>query len=114
VHLAKCPQFFDLCDQTCLSSDVVSNVGCPLRCKKPIDFVDFSTSPRDSKQRLCPEMYKRSSTKLLVMELTEILGVSQGTVRTWAADGKIPVHRETTERHTGRTVTRNSALVEED
>ena len=28
-----------------------------------------------------------------VAEAAEILGVSQGTVRTWAADGKIPMHR---------------------
>ena len=28
-----------------------------------------------------------------VVEATEILGVSQETVRTWAADGKIPMHR---------------------
>ena len=28
-----------------------------------------------------------------VAEAAEILGVSQGTVRTWAPDGKIPMHR---------------------
>ncbi len=28
-----------------------------------------------------------------VAEAAEILGVSQRTVRTWAADGKIPMHR---------------------
>lgn len=28
-----------------------------------------------------------------VAEAANILGVSPGTVRTWAADGKIPVHR---------------------
>ena len=28
-----------------------------------------------------------------VAEAAEILGVSLGTVRTWAADGKIPMHR---------------------
>ena len=28
-----------------------------------------------------------------VAEAAEILGVSSGTVRTWAADGKIPMHR---------------------
>jgi excisionase family DNA binding protein len=28
-----------------------------------------------------------------VAEAAEILGVSQGTVRTWAADGKVPMHR---------------------
>lgn len=28
-----------------------------------------------------------------VAEAAEILGVSQGTVRTWAAGGKIPMHR---------------------
>ena len=28
-----------------------------------------------------------------VAEAAEILGVSQGTLRTWAADGKIPMHR---------------------
>jgi len=28
-----------------------------------------------------------------VAEAAEILGVSQGTLRAWAADGKIPVHR---------------------
>jgi DNA-directed RNA polymerase specialized sigma24 family protein len=49
-----------------------------------------------------------------VAEAAEILGVSLGTVRTWAADGKKLLHRETTERHTERTVTRNSAGIEED
>ncbi|WP_436717357.1 helix-turn-helix domain-containing protein [Roseiconus lacunae] len=29
----------------------------------------------------------------LTAEAAEILGVSQNTVRTWAKDGKIPVHR---------------------
>jgi excisionase family DNA binding protein len=28
-----------------------------------------------------------------VAEAAEILGVSLGTVRTWGADGKIPMHR---------------------
>jgi excisionase family DNA binding protein len=28
-----------------------------------------------------------------VAEAAEVLGVSQGTLRTWAADGKIPMHR---------------------
>jgi excisionase family DNA binding protein len=28
-----------------------------------------------------------------VAEAAEILGVSPGTVRAWAADGKIPMHR---------------------
>jgi excisionase family DNA binding protein len=28
-----------------------------------------------------------------VAEAAEILGVSSGTLRTWAADGKIPMHR---------------------
>ncbi len=28
-----------------------------------------------------------------VAEAAEILGVSLGTVRTWAGDGKIPMHR---------------------
>jgi hypothetical protein len=28
-----------------------------------------------------------------VSEAAEILGVSSGTLRTWAADGKIPMHR---------------------
>ena len=28
-----------------------------------------------------------------VAEAAEILGVSSGTVRTWAADGKIPMYR---------------------
>lgn len=29
----------------------------------------------------------------LTTEAAEILGVSQNTVRTWAKDGKIPMHR---------------------
>jgi len=33
------------------------------------------------------------SEYLKVAEEVEILGVSLGTVRTWAADGKIPMHR---------------------
>lgn len=28
-----------------------------------------------------------------VAEAAEILGVSSGTIRSWAADGKIPMHR---------------------
>jgi excisionase family DNA binding protein len=28
-----------------------------------------------------------------VAEAADILGVSPGTIRTWAADGKIPMHR---------------------
>ena len=31
-----------------------------------------------------------------VAEAAEILGVSSGAVRTWAADGKIPMHRNPT------------------
>ena len=33
------------------------------------------------------------SDYVLTAEAAEILGVSQNTVRTWAKDGKIPVHR---------------------
>ena len=29
----------------------------------------------------------------MVAQAAEILGVSQGTVRTWAEDGKIPMHK---------------------
>lgn len=35
----------------------------------------------------------RLSEYVKVAEAAEILGVSQGTVRTWAAAGKIPMHR---------------------
>ena len=35
----------------------------------------------------------RLSEYVKVAEAAEILGVSQGTVRTWAATGKIPMHR---------------------
>ena len=35
----------------------------------------------------------RLSEYVMVAEAAEILGVSQGTIRTWAADGKIPMHK---------------------
>lgn len=35
----------------------------------------------------------RFSEYVMVAEAAEILGVSQGTVRTWAEAGKIPMHR---------------------
>ena len=35
----------------------------------------------------------RSSDYVMVARAAEILGGSQGTIRTWAADGKIPMHR---------------------
>jgi len=38
-------------------------------------------------------MKTKLSEYVKVAEAAEILGVSQGTVRTWAADGKIPMHR---------------------
>ena len=31
---------------------------------------------------------------VMVAEAAEILGVSQGTVRTWAEAGKIPMHKD--------------------
>lgn len=34
------------------------------------------------------------SEYVMVAEAVEILGVSQGTIRTWAADGKIPMHKK--------------------
>ena len=37
-------------------------------------------------------MSKRSQYRPFA-DASEILGVSMGTVRTWAADGKIPMHR---------------------
>jgi excisionase family DNA binding protein len=33
------------------------------------------------------------SEYVMVAEAAEILGVSQGTVRSWAAAGKIPLHK---------------------
>ncbi|MCY3008134.1 MAG: helix-turn-helix domain-containing protein [Planctomycetota bacterium] len=33
------------------------------------------------------------SEYVMVAEAAEILGVSQGTIRTWATDGKIPMHK---------------------
>ena len=33
------------------------------------------------------------SEYVLTAEAADILGVSQNTIRTWAEDGKIPVHR---------------------
>lgn len=33
------------------------------------------------------------SEYVMVAEAAEILGVSQGTIRTWAAAGKIPMHK---------------------
>ena len=36
---------------------------------------------------------QKLSDYMQVAESAEIVGVSQNTLRTWAADGKIPVHR---------------------
>ncbi|HCS52199.1 helix-turn-helix domain-containing protein [Rubinisphaera sp.] len=36
---------------------------------------------------------QKLSDYVQVAEAAEMLGVSQNTLRTWAADGKIPVHR---------------------
>jgi excisionase family DNA binding protein len=36
---------------------------------------------------------ERLNQYVKVAEAAEILGVSQGAVRTWAEDGKLPVHR---------------------
>lgn len=33
------------------------------------------------------------SEYVMVAEAAEILGVSQGTIRTWATGGKIPMHK---------------------
>ena len=41
----------------------------------------------------------RSSDYVMVARAAEILGVSQGTIRTWAADGKIPMHRNPTNNY---------------
>ena len=38
-------------------------------------------------------MKTKLSEYVKVADAAEILGVSQGTVRTWAARGKIPMHR---------------------
>lgn len=38
-------------------------------------------------------MKTRLSEYVKVAEAAEILGVSQGTVRTWAEAGKIPMHK---------------------
>jgi excisionase family DNA binding protein len=38
-------------------------------------------------------MKTRLSEYVMVAEAAEILGVSQGTVRTWAEAGKIPMHK---------------------
>lgn len=38
-------------------------------------------------------MKTRLSDYVKVAEAAEILGVSQGTVRTWAEAGKIPMHK---------------------
>jgi len=38
-------------------------------------------------------MKKKLSEYVKVAEAAEILGVSQGTIRTWAEAGKIPMHK---------------------
>jgi excisionase family DNA binding protein len=38
-------------------------------------------------------MTTKLSEYALTAEAAEILGVSQNTIRTWAKDGKIPMHR---------------------
>ncbi len=38
-------------------------------------------------------MKAKVSEYVMVAEAARVLGVSQGTVRTWAEDGKIPMHK---------------------
>ena len=38
-------------------------------------------------------MKAKLSEYVMVAEAAEILGVSQGTIRTWAEAGKIPMHK---------------------
>ncbi len=38
-------------------------------------------------------MKEKVSEYVMVAEAADILGVSQGTVRSWAAAGKIPMHK---------------------
>jgi excisionase family DNA binding protein len=38
-------------------------------------------------------MKAKVSEYVMVAEAAEILGVSQGTIRTWAEAGKIPMHK---------------------
>jgi len=42
---------------------------------------------------------QKLSEYAMTAEAAEILGVSQNTLRTWAADGKIPVHRNPANRY---------------
>ena len=50
-------------------------------------------TPHVEFQSIRGEIVPKLNEYVKVAEAAEILGVSQGTVRTWAADGKIPMHR---------------------
>ena len=49
--------------------------------------------PRILRHQILGRIVPKLSEYVKVAEAAEILGVSSGTVRTWAADGKIPMHR---------------------
>ena len=53
---------------------------------KPVNFSGISNEGFE-------QMKAKLSEYVMVAEAAEILGVSQGTVRTWAEAGKIPMHK---------------------
>ena len=73
----KCPHPMDLRHLQCCHFAVVFDKLTP--------HVEF--------QSIRGGIVPKLSEYVKVAEAAEILGVSQGTVRTWAADGKIPMHR---------------------
>ena len=73
----KCPDPMDLRHLQCCHFAVVFDKLTP--------HVEF--------QSIRGWIVPKLSEYVKVAEAAEILGVSQGTVRTWAADGKIPMHR---------------------
>ncbi len=73
----KCPRPSDLRHLQCCHFAVVFDKLTP--------HVEF--------QSIRGGIVPKLSEYVKVAEAAEILGVSQGTVRTWAADGKIPMHR---------------------
>ena len=63
----------------------------PHRCHFAVVFDKLT--PHVEFQSIRGWIVPKLSEYVKVAEAAEILGVSLGTVRTWAADGKIPMHR---------------------
>jgi excisionase family DNA binding protein len=63
--------------------------GC---CFLPVGFDKLRHVPDQAFEREVCQMIKLNEY-VKVAEAASVLGVSQGTIRSWAAAGKIPMHR---------------------